>query len=57
MSSALVVDDDTGHAASVRAEQPCAVFISRLSDGHVIEAKSFARMMDELGSTQNTSDL
>jgi len=57
MWSALVVDDDTGHAASVRAEQPCAVFISRLSDGHVIEANSFARMMDELGSTQNTSDL
>ncbi len=37
---------------------PDAVFISRLSDGHLIEANdNFARMMDELGSTQSTSDL
>ena len=37
---------------------PDAVFISRLSDGHLIEANdNFARMMDELGSTQNMSDL
>ncbi len=37
---------------------PDAVFISRLSDGHLIEANdNFARMMDELGSAHNTSDL
>ena len=37
---------------------PDAVFISRLSDGHVIEANdNFARMMDELGSAHKTSDL
>ena len=37
---------------------PDAVFISRLSDGHLIEANdNFARMMEELGSAQNTSDL
>ncbi len=37
---------------------PDAVFISRLSDGHLIEANdNFARMMDELGSAHKTSDL
>jgi diguanylate cyclase len=37
---------------------PDAVFISRLSDGHLVEANdNFARMMDDLGSAQNTSDI
>jgi len=37
---------------------PDAVFISRLSDGHLIEANdNFARMMEELGAAQNKTDL
>ena len=36
---------------------PDAVFISRLSDGHLIEANdNFARMMEELGAGQNKAD-
>jgi PAS domain S-box-containing protein len=37
---------------------PDAVFISRLADGHLIEANdNFARMMEEFGSVQNKTDL
>jgi PAS domain S-box-containing protein len=37
---------------------PDAVFISRLSDGQLIETNdNFARMMDEFGAAQNQSDL
>ena len=37
---------------------PDAVFISRLSDGHLIEAnENFARMMEELGTAEIESDL
>jgi PAS domain S-box-containing protein len=37
---------------------PDAVFISRLSDGHLIEANdNFGRMMEELGAAQHKTDL
>ena len=53
---ALAQSQQKFHALFVNS--PDAVFISRLSDGHLIETNdNFARMMEELGAAQNKTDM